>query len=96
MLVWSDPGGSHYPCVWGYVCGEDFLGPVPVKVVFEICGCHTMEVPKPLFQTSMVCVDVVDVQVRRLRARFSRGWQHMEPQPCTPRERGYCRAAITA
>src|ERR1019366_2799950 len=70
-----DPERRPEPILATGVAPERFDSAPPPEIMVKIFGCDAMEWTKPLFQPAVVSIDVVDVQVWRLRSRAAGLWQ---------------------
>ena len=56
------------PSLW-LGCGtEGFDGPTPTEIVVKILGGDSMEGAQPLFEPTVVAIDVIDVEGGRFRS----------------------------
>jgi hypothetical protein len=76
------------------VLAPGFEGASPAKVAGQVLGGDAVEAVEPLLEAAVVGVDVIDVQVRRLRGRFSRRGHSVEGNAGPAREGGQRLAAI--
>src|SRR5277367_3088959 len=72
MLVWSVADGAFDPGFGGELVAPGFEGASPAEIVGQVLGGDAVEAVEPLLEAAVVGIDVVDVQVRRLRGRLSR------------------------
>src|SRR5271165_2458334 len=72
LLVWPISDGAFDPVLWSGLVGPGFERASPAEIVWQVLGGDAVETAEPLLEAAVVGVDVVDVQVGRLRGRFSR------------------------
>src|SRR5208283_232225 len=63
VLVWSKSGCSGDPGCWVATGGHGFEGSSPTQVGRKIFGGDAVEASHPLFEASVVGVDVVDMEL---------------------------------
>ena len=86
LLIWSEAHPPEDESGGGSRVAECLKRAAPAEVVRPVFGGDTMEAAQPFLQPSMVSIDVVEVEIGRVRVRLAGSRQDMRRDPGVARE----------
>lgn len=95
LLIWSQPHGPENESGGGSIVAERLQRAAPAEVVRQVLGGDAMKAAQPLLQPPVIGIDVVEVEIGRLRVRLAGPRQDMRRDP-GPARKGHDRAATIA